>query len=97
MTIPLVETETCRLDVWLWRARFVKTRAMAAALVEDGAVRLTHAGQQARIDRPGRTVRVGDGLTFALAGRLHDIRIVALGGRRGPPGEAQRLYERLSD
>lgn len=88
--------ETCRLDVWLWRARFVKTRALAAALVEGGAVRLTHAGVQSRIDRPGRAVRPGDGLTFALAGRLHNVRIVALGVRRGPPEEARALYEPLT-
>lgn len=86
----------CRLDVWLWRARFARTRALAAALVESGSVRITHAGVQARIDRPGRAVRVGDGLTFALAGRLHDLRIVGLGVRRGPPEEARALYERLS-
>lgn len=88
--------DTCRLDVWLWRARFARTRALAATLVESGAVRLTHAGVQARIDRPGRAVRPGDGLTFALAGRLHDVRILALGVRRGPPEEARALYESLT-
>lgn len=86
----------CRLDVWLWRARFARTRALAAAMVESGAVRLTHAGTQMRSDRPGRAVRAGDVLTFALAGRLHDVRIVALGVRRGPPEEARALYERLT-
>jgi ribosomal 50S subunit-recycling heat shock protein len=42
----------CRIDVWLWRARFAKTRTLAAAMVERGAVRLTHKGVQTRLDRP---------------------------------------------
>lgn len=85
-------SETCRIDVWLWRARFVKTRSMAAALVESGAIRLTHNGAQVRLDKPSRLVHPGDRLTFALNGRLHDLMIKALGTRRGPPPEARALY-----
>ena len=32
--------DTCRVDVWLWRARFFKTRSLAARIVEGGGVRL---------------------------------------------------------
>ena len=71
--------EACRIDVWLWRARFVKTRSMAAAMVERGAVRITHAGRQVRLDKPSRCVHVGDGLTFAQNGRVTTLRIDALG------------------
>ncbi|MFN9939097.1 MAG: S4 domain-containing protein, partial [bacterium] len=42
----------CRIDVWLWRARFATTRALAAAMVERGAVRLTHNGVPTRLDKP---------------------------------------------
>ena len=49
----------CRIDVWLWRARFAKSRSLAAAMVERGAVRLTHNGLQTRLDKPSRTVHVG--------------------------------------
>lgn len=90
-------TETCRIDVWLWRARFAKTRTRAAALIERGAVRLTHAGRQTRLDKPGRDVRVGDGLTFALGGRVIDLTIEALGHRRGPAEEARALYVLISE
>lgn len=90
-------TDACRIDIWLWRARFAKTRTQAAALVERGAVRLTHAGRQTRLDKPGRDVRVGDGLTFALGGRVIDLTIEALGQRRGPPEEARALYVLISD
>ena len=84
--------EHCRIDVWLWRARFCKTRTLAAKLLEGGRVRLTRGGQESRLDKPARTVRVGDALVFAIAGRLHAIRIEAVGVRRGPPAEARALY-----
>lgn len=83
---------SCRIDVWLWRARFAKSRSLAAAMVERGAVRLTHNGVQTRLDKPSRSVHVGDGLVFALGGRLIDLTVQGLGERRGPPGEARTLY-----
>ena len=82
----------CRIDVWLWRARFAKTRTLAAAMVERGAVRLTHHGVQTRLDKPGRTVHVGDTLVFAVGGRLVELTVEAAGERRGPADEARGLY-----
>jgi len=82
----------CRIDVWLWRARFAKTRSLAAAMVERGTVRLTHNGTQTRLDKPSRTVHVGDTLVFALGGRLVELRVLQMGERRGPPVEARALY-----
>jgi ribosomal 50S subunit-recycling heat shock protein len=90
-------SEGCRADVWLWRARFFKTRALAAKVVEDGRVRLTHAGAQTRLDKPSRTVHPGDELLFALAGRVTCVRVDALGERRGPPAEARLLYSALEN
>ena len=89
-------TESCRIDVWLWRARFAKTRSLAAALVERGLVRLTHNGVQTRLDKPSRSVHVGDALVFALGGRLIELQVEAIGDRRGPAEEARGLY-RLTD
>jgi ribosome-associated heat shock protein Hsp15 len=82
----------CRIDVWLWRARFAKSRSLAAAMVERGVVRLTHNGVQTRLDKPSRAVHLGDGLVFALGGRLIDLRVEAFGERRGPAEEARTLY-----
>lgn len=83
---------SCRVDVWLWRARFAKSRSLAAAMVERGAVRLTHNGVQSRLDKASRSVHVGDSLVFALGGRLIDLTVEALGERRGPAEEARGLY-----
>ena len=82
----------CRIDVWLWRARFAKTRTLAAAMVERGAVRLTHNGVQTRLDKPSRSVHVGDTLVFAVGGRLVELTVEAAGERRGPAEEARTLY-----
>ena len=87
--------DACRADVWLWRARFFKTRSMAARYVEEGRVRLTRSGQENRLDKPSRTVKVGDQLVFALGGRLIAVTVQALGERRGPAVEARTLYSTL--
>jgi ribosomal 50S subunit-recycling heat shock protein len=86
----------CRADVWLWRARFFKTRAMAAKFVEAGRVRLTRSGlAEHRLDKPARPIKVGDQLVFALGGRLIAVKVRAVGERRGPAEEAQTLYSTL--
>jgi ribosome-associated heat shock protein Hsp15 len=87
--------EACRIDVWLWRARFSKTRALAARLADEGRIRLARNGVQTRLDKASRTVRPGDELVFAIAGRVTAIRIVGLGERRGPAAEARGLYVAL--
>ena len=89
--------EGCRVDVWLWRARFFKTRNLAARMVADGRVRLSRGGAEIDLDKPGRTVRRGDGLVLSLGGRALAVKIEALGARRGPAPEARALYRVLDD
>jgi ribosomal 50S subunit-recycling heat shock protein len=85
----------CRADVWLWRARFFKTRSLAAKFLDEGKVRLTRAGAESRIDKCARPVKVGDQLVFAVSGKLIAVVVDALGERRGPPAEARGLYSSL--
>ena len=87
--------DAARADVWLWRARFFKTRSLAAKFVDEGRVRLTRAGQESRLDKCARPVKVGDALVFALGGKLIAVTVAGLGERRGPPAEARTLYSRL--
>jgi len=89
------EGDSARVDVWLWRARFFKTRSLAARFVDEGRVRLTRGGQETRIDKPARPVKVGDQLVFALGGRLIAVTVQGLGERRGPAAEARALYSSL--
>ncbi|MES2724175.1 MAG: RNA-binding S4 domain-containing protein [Pseudomonadota bacterium] len=85
----------CRADVWLWRARFFKTRSLAAKFVDEGKVRLTRAGAETRIDKCARALKVGDQLVFAVGGKLIAVAVEGLGERRGPPAEARGLYSTL--
>ena len=88
----------CRIDVWLWRARFFKTRGLAARFVEDGKVRRTRkrAGE-VRLDKASRTARPQDRLVFVVGARLVDLTIVSCGVRRGPAEEARGLYRIEAD
>lgn len=81
-----------RLDKWLWHARFFKTRSLAAALVQAGAVRINGAATTKRAS----TISAGDVLTFAQGDHIRVIQIDGIGTRRGPAPEAQALYTDLS-
>lgn len=86
------EEETCRIDVWLWRARFCKTRSLAARIVETEGVRLTRGPMRVTLEKPSRQIRIGDGLAFSIGSRWVALQVEALGERRGPASEAQSLY-----
>ncbi len=86
------DSESLRLDKWLWYARLCKTRTQATALCRSGQVRVN----RTPIRKPNHAVRPDDVLTFALGRRIWVVRVVALGERRGPFREAQTLYEDLS-
>jgi ribosome-associated heat shock protein Hsp15 len=92
-----VTEDACRIDVWLWRARFFKTRSLAARIVEDGGVRLLRGQSRAPVDKPSRHVRSGDVLSFAQGSNWIAVRVEALGQRRGPAVEARALYSALTD
>lgn len=87
--------DTARLDVWLWRARFFKTRTLAADHVRGRGLRLSHNGQTRRIDKPATAITPGDVVTFARGAHITSVEILELGTRRGPPAEAQALYRLL--
>lgn len=90
--------DAARIDVWLWRARFFKTRSLAARFVEEGRVRLTRpGGEEVRLDKASRSVRAGDQLVFAIGGRVIAVTVEALGDRRGPATEARALYTELQN
>ena len=89
-------SDSVRVDVWLWRARFFKPRARACRMVEEGRVRLTRAScERSRLVKGSCCVRPGDELVFAIGGRVHAVRPLALGDRRGPAEEARALYAAL--
>jgi ribosome-associated heat shock protein Hsp15 len=83
---------TQRLDRWLWHARIVKTRTLAANLVTSGYVRVN--GRRA--EQPSRVIKPGDVLTIALPSRVRVLKVAGILPRRADASAAQRLYEVLT-
>ncbi len=81
-----------RLDKWLWFARVVKSRTMAAGLVTSGKVRVN----RQKVDKPAQGLRLGDVVTVSVGRKVRVLRVVAPGVRRGPAKEAQELFEELT-
>jgi ribosome-associated heat shock protein Hsp15 len=92
MAIMQTDSSSCRLDVWLWRARFFKTRALSARACESGHIRIERFGKVVRVEKASIFIKPDDHLIFALGTRLLDIVVVDTGERRGPAPEAQSLY-----
>ena len=76
-----------RADIWLWAARFYKTRSLAKQMLVGGKVQI--AGQAIK---PSRMLRNGDVLTVKRADELYEITVMALSEMRGPAVKAQALY-----
>ena len=87
--------ERQRIDIWLVRARFAKTRAAAARFVSEGGVRLVHNGQSRRLEKASVDVAPGDALVFRQRDQLRAVRIEKLPSRRGPAAEAREAYSEL--
>ncbi len=81
-----------RVDQWLWFARVVKSRTMAAELVTAGKVRIN----REKIDKPSHGLKIGDVVTVAAHSRVRILKVANLGTRRGPPAEAALLIEDLT-
>ena len=90
--VPLPTGARQRIDKWLWFTRIVKTRSLAAKLVEEGHVRVN----SVRTEQASKPVKPGDVVTVALAHDVRVMRVVSAGERRGPATEARQLYIDLS-
>lgn len=81
---PLTEV---RADIWLWAARFFKTRSLAKQMLVGGKVQI--GGQ---VIKPSRMLRGGEILQISRANELYEITVLALSEQRGPAAVAQSLY-----
>jgi len=77
----------CRLDKWLWAARFFKTRSLATAAIETGKVHVD--GDRVK---PAKEVHIGQLVHIRNKDFEVEVTVNALSNiRRGAP-EAQLLY-----
>lgn len=83
---------SARADVWLWAARFFKTRSLAKTAIEGGKVELN--GEPVK---PAKAIHVGDRLTIRRGEELFDVYVVGVSDVRGPASVAQALYEETKE
>jgi ribosome-associated heat shock protein Hsp15 len=76
-----------RADVWLWAARFFKTRSLAKSAIEAGRV-----GVNNLACKPSRLLHVGDHVVLTIGVEQMEIDILGLSQSRGPAKLAQTLY-----
>ncbi len=76
-----------RLDLWLWAARFFRTRSLAKQAIETGTVVVD--GQRAKA---ARNVRVGDAMKVARGEETFVIEVAAISAKRGSAAIARTLY-----
>jgi ribosome-associated heat shock protein Hsp15 len=88
MAVIKTEDSTIRIDKWLWAARFFKTRALAAAAVAGGKVKLN--GERVKA---AKVIRPGDALNIHIGPYEYVVRVRGLSARRGPAAQAALLYE----
>jgi ribosome-associated heat shock protein Hsp15 len=93
MTADQEDRDWQRLDKWLWCARFMRARSDCAALVERGSIRIN----RQPTEKAHARLRVGDVLTVPVRGEVRVVRVTALAARRGPPAEAQGLFQEIDD
>jgi len=77
-----------RADIWLWAARFFKTRSLAKQMLSSGKIEI--AGQPIK---PSRLLRIGDILHITRTNELYVINVLVLSETRGPALKAQALYQ----
>ncbi|HEY2165403.1 MAG TPA: RNA-binding S4 domain-containing protein [Gemmatimonadaceae bacterium] len=82
------DSNSVRVDKWLWAARFFKTRSLATDAVAGGKVEVN--GERAK---PAKSVKAGDEIRLRLPPYEHVLIVRALAERRGPASVAQGLYE----
>lgn len=76
-----------RVDVWLWAARFFKTRSLAKQAIVGGHIDVNGGGC-----KPAKMLHAGDSLQIARGEERLDVEVLALADRRGPASVAQGLY-----
>lgn len=86
------KSEQQRVDIWLWHARFFKTRSLSTKLCRAGKVRIN--GQ--KVTKAKTPVVAGDVLTFPQAKTTRIAKILGFNVRRGPALEAQALYDDMT-
>jgi ribosome-associated heat shock protein Hsp15 len=77
-----------RADIWLWAARFFKTRSLAKRAIEAGKIAVNESPC-----KPSKSLHVGDRVVLQLGTERMEVDILKLEEKRGPAAVAQTLYQ----
>lgn len=90
--MPIDKADKCRLDKWLWAARFFKTRSIAADAVSSGKVRVD--GDRAK---SAKEMKLGMMVFIRTRDKEIEVEVIGLSNvRRGAP-EAALLYQETGE
>jgi ribosome-associated heat shock protein Hsp15 len=81
-----------RVDKWLWVARLLKTRALAADAVKAGRVKVNGVAA-----KPSKEVAPGDRIELRTGPVRMDVAVRGVAPRRVPASEAALLYEETAE
>ena len=87
MTTAPATADALRADVWLWAARFFKTRRLSHEAISAGRVSVNDAPC-----KPARLIKPGDVLDIRRGSERLQVQVLALSVQRGPASVAQTLY-----
>ncbi len=82
----------CRIDKWLWAARFFKTRSLAQSAVEGGKVHI----DELRC-KPSKDVYVGAKISITKGEIQFNVIVTGLSQKRGNATEAAKLYQETEE
>ena len=82
-----MQVDALRVDSWLWRTRFYKTRGLAAAAVKGGRVHVN--GKRVK---NSRLVKAADVLQITHRRGDYHLTVLGIPERRGPVVEVESCY-----
>ena len=88
----LAAAPAVRLDIWLWAARFFKTRSLAKQAIEGGKVEVDDVA-----GKPSKPVHAGDRLRIRRGEESFVVEVLVLSERRGSASVAQALYRETDE
>ena len=84
--------EKVRLDIWLWAARFFKTRSLCKQAIDGGKVDIN--GNKGKASK---LITISDIISVSRGQEKISVAVVALAEKRGPASIATQLYEETEE
>jgi len=81
-----------RLDIWLWAARFFKTRSLCKQAISGGKVEVNNQPAKA-----SRQILVADTVVISRGQEKMAVTVKQLAEKRGPASFAEQLYQETEE